>query len=219
MRIAPVALYVPGSEFVHCTQDETDVIAAEVAALTHGHPLGYIPAAMCAHIISLAAQEPERLLEDIVADAMRATRRLFEDNPYTQDLMSLVYRALELAHADTDDVAAIAELGEGWVAEETLAIAVYCAVKYADDFEKAIIASVNHSGDSDSTGAVTGNILGAYRGLKAIPEKFITNLELKDLILEVAQDLYDDCLMEDYSDYKDPIWDDKYIYTSLDASL
>ena len=85
-----------------------------------------------------------------------------------------------------DELDAIRQLGEGWVAEETAAIAVYCALRYADDFERAIIASVNHSGDSDSTGAVTGNILGAYLGYSAIPEKFLDNLELADILTDFA---------------------------------
>ena len=76
------------------------------------------------------------------------------------------------------------------VAEETLAIAVYCCAKYFDDFEKAMIASVNHGGDSDSTGAVTGNILGAAIGYEAIPEHFKADLQLHDVILHVADDLW-----------------------------
>lgn len=99
-------------------------------------------------------------------------------------------KAVKLAGKNINDLDAIYELGEGWVAEETLAIAVYCALKYENDFEKAIITSVNHNGDSDSTGAVTGNIIGAYLGMNAIPEKFLTNLELKDVISEIAADLY-----------------------------
>ena len=45
------------------------------------------------------------------------------------------------------------------------------ALRYSDDFEKGITAAVNHDGDSDSTGAVTGNILGAALGFEAIPQK------------------------------------------------
>lgn len=63
----------------------------------------------------------------------------------------------------------IAQLGVGWVGEEALAISVYCALKYQDDFKEAVIAAVNRNGDSDSTGAITGNILGAYLGLSRIP--------------------------------------------------
>ena len=51
------------------------------------------------------------------------------------------------------------------------------------------MASVNHNGDSDSTGAVIGNILGVYLGYDEIPNEYKENLELKDIILKVAQDL------------------------------
>ena len=105
-------------------------------------------------------------------------------------------RAVDLASMDLKDTEAIHRLGQGWVAEETLAIAVYCALKYRDDFDRALIASVNHEGDSDSTGAVTGNILGAKLGLAGIPEKYTGNLELKDVILQVADDLWRDSRKE-----------------------
>lgn len=80
-------------------------------------------------------------------------------------------------------------IGEGWVAEETLGIAVYCALRHQDDFSAGIIAAVNHGGDSDSTGAVTGNILGALLGYEAIDQKWKKDLELSDVILEMADDL------------------------------
>ena len=69
-------------------------------------------------------------------------------------------------------------------------MAIYCTVKYFNDFEKALIASVNHQGDSDSTGAVTGNILGAVVGYEAIPQFFKEDLELHDVIRHVADDLW-----------------------------
>ena len=111
-----------------------------------------------------------------------------------------------------DDLDALRELGQGWVAEETLAIAIYCALKYEQDFEKAIIAAVNHSGDSDSTGAVTGNILGAHLGLKAIPHKFLCDLELRDTILEIADDLFRDCKILGDNNYQDEVWERKYVH-------
>ena len=91
------------------------------------------------------------------------------------------------------DEEAIRMLGEGWVAEETLAIAVYCALKYKHNFDRALIAAVNHDGDSDSTGAVTGNLLGASLGLSGIPLKYQYALELREIILELADDLYHGC--------------------------
>jgi ADP-ribosylglycohydrolase len=102
-------------------------------------------------------------------------------------------------------------LGKGWVAEEALAIAVYCALKYQDNFKDAIIASINHSDDSDSTGSVIGNILYAYLGYDKTPDKFLTNVELRGFIEEVATGLYEDCKMAEYSSCRDPVWMSKYI--------
>ena len=94
-----------------------------------------------------------------------------------------------LARDAAEDDAALRALGEGWVAEETLAVALYCALRYEDDFDRALIAAVNHSGDSDSTGAVTGNLVGARLGLAGIPAKYRERLELREVILELAEDL------------------------------
>ena len=139
-------------------------------------------------------------------------KKMWPDKKETADFISLIEKAIRLTTENISDLDAIHQLGQGWVAEETLAIAVYCAVKYSDDFDKALIASVNHKGDSDSTGAVTGNILGAKLGLSGIPEKYIQNLELKDIILEVADDLCRDCQMDEYHHTDDDkIWIQKYI--------
>lgn len=89
------------------------------------------------------------------------------------------------------DHEAIKQIGEGWVAEEALAIALYCAAKHFDNFENAVVAAVNHGGDSDSTGAITGNILGAAIGYEALPEFYKKDLELHDVIIHVADDLYE----------------------------
>ena len=136
---------------------------------------------------------------------------MFAPAEHHSEFIGIMEKAIKLSKEDIDDLDAIRELGEGWVAEETLAIAVYCALKYEKDFDKALIAAVNHSGDSDSTGAVTGNILGAYLGMSAIPQKYLDNLELKDVILEIADDLFNDCKISEYGSYHDEIWEQKYI--------
>ena len=184
MRVAPVGL---------CLQPlEAAALGAETAALTHGHPLGYMPAAALAHMVSNLVHNPGLPLEAVVTEAMDALRQLYGNQPHLPALLELMQKAVDLSGQELNDLTAVGELGEGWVAEETLAIAVYCSLKYSDDFDRAIIASVNHSGDSDSTGAVTGNLLGAYLGLSRIPRKYLDQLELRDIIMEMADDLFDD---------------------------
>lgn len=185
MRAAPVGLFNLKKKL---TIEETDLIAAEAAALTHGHPLGYIPAAGLAHIVRRTAQEGMPL-DKAVTDMIKTVGRMFSRWDETNTFTALMNEAVSLAKGDTPDIDAIHRLGEGWVGEEAFAISVFCALRYADDFEGAMIASINHNGDSDSTGAITGNILGAHLGLSAIPEKYLVGLELYDVTKALAEDL------------------------------
>ena len=132
-------------------------------------------------------------------------------NLLTGDLAELPGNPADLASEDLDDLDAIHQMGEGWVGDEALAIAVYCALKYSGDIDGALIAAVNHNGDSDSTGAITGNIIGAQVGLSGIPAKYTEKLELRNLIIELAGDLWHDCRISEYGDERDPIWEQKYI--------
>lgn len=183
MRVAPIGLCFDDPE---CAAQ----IAARAAALTHGHELGYLPAAMFADIICRISHSRKATLMEAVSDARTAICRQFPNAAHMQELLTLYDRAVALSCSKIDDAEAIRSLGEGWVAEETLAIAVYCALKYAPDFDRALITAVNHDGDSDSTGAVTGNLLGAYLGLEKIPQKYQEKLELREVILRAADDLY-----------------------------
>lgn len=82
-------------------------------------------------------------------------------------------------------------LGRGFVGEEALGISLYCALitQKEKDAEKAICYAVNHGGDSDSTGAITGNLVGAMYGEAAIPARWRDNIEMRDLLREVCRDL------------------------------
>lgn len=80
-------------------------------------------------------------------------------------------------------------LGGGWVAEETLAIAVFSVSRHINDFNACMICAVNHGGDSDSTGAVAGNIIGAIIGYEAFPDKFTKSIQLKELLITTADAL------------------------------
>lgn len=188
MRVAPIGLYFGESGV---TAQALDMLGAEAAALTHGHEMGYIPAAMLVHIIRLVAHNGEITLKDAVLRSMEAMEALFPQAKTLPEFLALMGKAVELAAGDTAELDAIHQLGEGWVGDEALAIAVYCALKHADNFDKAMIAAVNHKGDSDSTGAIAGNILGAYLGLAGIPEKYLKKLELADVLMALADALYE----------------------------
>jgi ADP-ribosylglycohydrolase len=85
----------------------------------------------------------------------------------------------------------IESLRGGWVGEEALAIGLYCAFVAGDDFTKGVRMAVNHSGDSDSTGAITGNIMGELLGERVIPAAWLNRLELHEVVRQVGEDLFD----------------------------
>lgn len=210
MRVAPVALYYKDTQDILLT----DMLSAESAALTHGHPHGYISAAALSHIVSRAAfggAKYEDGLKGIVRECKEAMKQLFPDTAFTDQMNALLVKAEELSKNDQSDAENIDLLGEGWVGEEALAISVYCALKYENDFDKAVTAAVNHSGDSDSTGAITGNIMGAYLGMEAVSEKWLKNLELKDVLFETAQDLATLCPADNRGKISDSSWKMKYV--------
>lgn len=204
MRVAPVGLrYIPETDI---EIRKIDSWGADISAITHGHSLGWFPSAILTHIIIRLMQSYN--LKDSVQDAWNMNKKLFKGKISEDDSDTMFYlmdNALKLANSKYDDEQNIRELGGGWVAEETLAIALYCAFRYTDDFSKALIASVNHDGDSDSTGAVAGNIMGAIVGYDAIAEKWKNNLELKDLILKISDDLCSDSSPE--GEYKMKAYD------------
>ena len=191
MRVAPLALrYIPENDI---ELRRLDSYGADISAITHGHSLGWFPSAILTHIIIRLMQSYS--LKDAVQDAWTFNSKLFADKISESDsdlMFSLMDNAYRLANSKYGDEHNIIELGGGWVAEETLAIALYCAFRYTDDFSKALIVSVNHDGDSDSTGAVAGNIMGAIVGYDAIADKWKNKLELKDVILELSDDLCSD---------------------------
>lgn len=175
MRVAPVGLsFEPDTAFE---------VAVAAAGSTHGHPSGYLSAGALAYLIARIMQG-----KDLEFAVFAAIQKLNESEE-SLECVSALRSAYELAPRDIPDLEAISQLGEGWVGEEALAIAVFCALRYQDDFKKAVTVAVNHDGDSDSTGAITGNILGAYLAMDAIPENWINAVELQDVAYKLADDL------------------------------
>ena len=159
---------------------------AKAAAITHGHPLGWVPAGMLSDLVDRCVYAHGKPLREQVEDSLRATMEAFGRYEGSADFEALLRRAIDLAcdrpgdGGAAADEAAIRSLGEGWVGEEALAIAVYAALRHEHDMERALCAAVNHGGDSDSTGAIAGNILGAQLGTEGLPAAWLPTLELTD---------------------------------------
>ena len=206
--MAPLALDYGDREKLDVLDEE----AGDIARITHCHSLGYMPAAVFTHIISrIVYPQKDMSLEEIIIEAKEAALRIYQGDENLAKMISIINLAMKLAQNGDDDLTNIHGIGAGWVAEETLGIALYCALRHRDNFSAGIIAAVNHNGDSDTTGAVAGNILGAICGFEAMDMKWKEDLELADVILELADDLCYGCMMDEYSSYEDPTWSRKYI--------
>ncbi len=188
--------------------------AAKIAAITHGHSLGYMPAAVLAYITNRVIYDSKSInLKEIVYDSITVLDESFPNDENLEEMHNKINLAISLSEElNADDIANIHKIGEGWVAEETLGISLYCALKYQNDFSKAVITAVNHKGDSDSTGAVTGNIVGALVGYEAIENKWKKDLELNDVIQEIAEDMYYAIIMDRDCLYHNKAWERKYVY-------
>ena len=146
MRVAPIGIY---------NKKEAFELGCDCAAITHGHQVDIL-VGMLSCIISCII-EGMKLVE-----AINCAITFSKDMDGYCECVETVEKAVELSKDDLVDTDAIRMIGEGWIGEEALAIAIYSSLKYKDDFKKALICSVNHDGDSDSTGAICGNILIAH---------------------------------------------------------
>lgn len=98
-------------------------------------------------------------------------------------------KSAALSQSTQTDQEAIEAIGEGRVVEEALAIAVYCCLRHEGDFAAAVTAAVNHGGDSTSTGAITGTIMGGVCGYSRIPGYYLEHLEAKEILDRLAFEL------------------------------
>lgn len=177
MRVAPVGL------FLHENAKHAFHVAADIAAMTHGHPSGYLAAGAFAAIIADILQGKS------LRDSVQTAQTILKNYDGHEETTLAIEQAIYLASSDMDSSNAITQLGEGWVAEEALAIALYCALKELST-KQALILSVNHDGDSDSTGAICGNLLGALHGTTDLPSEWVEHIELKEVIVTLAEALF-----------------------------
>ena len=178
MRVAPVGLFAPAIG----PDDRVFEMASDAAALTHGHPAGYLAAGYLAVVVARLVQGEE------LSVALDAADRCLKGRPGSAEVRRAVDAAREMARGGRPTPEQLEGLGGGWVAEEALAIGICCAI-VARDFADGVILAVNHSGDSDSTGSIAGNLLGAQMGIEAIPARWLDRLELRAEIERISGDL------------------------------
>ncbi len=199
MRVAPLGLMLQNCWKYFGKRSPAEA-ARQAAAITHGHPLGFLPAAFLGQLIydirrarrdtqtrdfghGIITTAQKHTLSEIVTETVRWFLAEYPCAETTQ-LIDLITKARIKAIDGGDDVKIIEEIGGGWVGDEALAIAIYACERYPDDFPAAMRCAVNHSGDSDSTGSIAGNILGAYLGFAKMDEQLQeAGMDIRDIEL------------------------------------
>lgn len=182
MRVAPAGL------MYHNNPKMAFDVGVRCGAMTHSGVEAYLPAGVFASMIAyiIQGETPESALDKSIE-----ILKEYDQSEISTKLADLLKKAKVYAKDDNlDHEVAIDKLGKGWRGDEALAITAYCVLKEPNDFKKAILMAVNHDGDSDSTGAMAGNLLGAYLGSDKIPQDWTENVEISDKIKELADDLY-----------------------------
>ena len=186
-------------------------LGANTAALTHGNEVAWMASGALALIISLIIHQ-----ELSITEAVNKTLKVLDESfpnssTVVYELSRTIRSAVSLASSASSDLDAIHALGEGWVAKEALAIGLLSALRHENDIAGAMTFAANHGGNSNTTAAIAGMLVGARIGFNAIPDRFVDRLELVDVILELADDVTTDCPMSDWGP-SNPVWEHKYTY-------
>ncbi|MGC3873452.1 ADP-ribosylglycohydrolase family protein [Halomonas sp. GXIMD04776] len=200
VRVAPIGLF-PWGDFLLHHRDRAFSVACELTRCTHGHPSAYLSAGVFAYLVN-GMIDNERTLESLIPDALdfmdsggwldffieSAEER--EALPRSQVHIRFLLESVLDFHTQrmAPSPEGIDALGRGESAEEALAIAVWCALA-ASDYQQGVLWAVNHSGKSDSTGLLAGNLLGLRFGLPGLPTQWIEDLELRDWLYRLGHDL------------------------------
>ncbi|MCL2077270.1 MAG: ADP-ribosylglycohydrolase family protein [Oscillospiraceae bacterium] len=158
---------------------------ADFAAITHTAPTGYLAAGCyCAIIADLLNGEP-------LDNAIKKTLRILKGYEFHEQCYLAIDAALTLIYDDsTGPREAVERLGNGKSAEEALAIALFCVALHSDDFVNAIRLAANHDGASDVCAALAGGLFGAYRGVQAIPKRWLKKMQYYNMLMDIQEELF-----------------------------
>lgn len=178
MRIAPIGL------MGDLDPAQSAELAACAAALTHGHPSGYISAAALAAMVRLMLDGAD------MAEAAKDTKPLLAHWKARDETEAKIEAALRAATSGSrNHLGAVESLGQGWVAEEALAIGLYSALA-GDSFPEVLRIAANHDGDSDSTASIAGQIYGARKGLADLPNRWVRRLDVLSPALKLVNSTF-----------------------------
>ncbi len=177
MRVAPVAL------LGYHDLAQVARLAQQTALITHAHDFGVAGAVLQATTVALLLRQPTAVPLD-PAEFLRALRGQVRALLYLRKLADV--EAL-LGEGPVDEV--VARLGTGVAAHESVPTALYAFLRHRDSFADAVAYAVSLGGDTDTIGAMTGALAGAYLGEGAIPAAARERVEGGERLRQLADAL------------------------------
>ena len=159
MRVAPAAV------FAHPDHETVIHTAGQTARLTHTHPEGIDGAVVQAVAVHTA-------LSAVPADRFDpgAFIQNVADAAHTEVFRRRLETLLKLVEAGAGRAEAVAELGNGVAARESVPAALFAFSRHPHSLPDAVRAAIAMGGDTDTIAAMTGALSGALLGEHAIPE-------------------------------------------------
>lgn len=164
-------------------------LGMEITSFTHGNSISILSGGFLACLISCIRQYKDKGLEYCIRTALS----LLKKTKYSQSLSNKIEYVLNMDTKYLSPEQVTFLLGEGWDIEEAIAYSLYCSINNKDNYRQAVYSAINHTGNSDTIGAITGCIIGTYLGYNEIPQEWIINIENSEFI-----ELYSKKLLEIY---------------------
>jgi len=179
MRIAPIGV------FYHDDPTMLREIAYKSSQITHAHKLGKEGAALQGYAIALATNlEPQATFDQ--SGFLARLTDFTEETVYQEKL-----EKIKVLLSQPDRAKAAMELGNGIEAFNFVPATIYSFLIHPDSFAQAILNAVSLGGDTDTIGAMTGAISGAYLGIESIPKSWEGKLENRAYLKELAERLWE----------------------------
>ena len=173
MRVAPIGLL-----YSH-DLDLTAEMAAKSSIPTHRSDESIAGAVAVAVIVAGVASG---------IDILNAAKKAVDyADAHSKKLSDKIRLAISLRDDPPEMV--LKTIGTSILAIESVPAAIFAAL-HGRNFEDALLIAVNHGGDTDSIGAMTGAIRGTMHGLDGIPQRWLDGLEDCARIISYAKRLY-----------------------------
>lgn len=171
MRAAPIGYF-----YQHDPQ-KLRLVAHSAGICTHGHPTADATCIGAAYLVKLALDgaAPGEMIPELLS---------FTEG-ISNEFDAAIHKVEECLQWE-DEEKALEYLGEGWIGEEAVALALYCFLRHPDDYRNVVLRGANTNGDSDSIACIGGSISGSRLGIDAVPAVWVKRIEKSASVDEMA---------------------------------